>query len=156
MTPLQRWTRFTLVGALGMAVQLFTLAMLNRVFPGHYLTASAIALELTLLHNAAWHLLYTWRDRAGNTSGMHRLLRFHFSNGLVSLFGNLILMRLLVHNAHLPVIPANLIAILCCSIANFSLGDRWVFAKAHDHVHRTTSQGPVAQRKRRIQKALPH
>jgi len=66
------------------------------------------------------------RDQRGST--LNRLLRFHLSNGLVSLAGNLLLMRLLVSQAHLPVLAANGIAILCCSLANFFLSHHWIFA----------------------------
>jgi putative flippase GtrA len=31
--------------------------------------------------------------------------------------------------AHLPVIPSNCIAILCCSTLNFCLGNWWAFAE---------------------------
>ncbi|HSY36499.1 MAG TPA: hypothetical protein VK814_12165 [Acidobacteriaceae bacterium] len=39
------------------------------------------------------------------------------------LLGNLALMQLLVHEAHLPLLVSNLAAILCCSVANFYLGN---------------------------------
>jgi putative flippase GtrA len=35
---------------------------------------------------------------------------------------------LLVQNARLPLLMANSIAILCCSVVNFCLGDCWAFA----------------------------
>jgi putative flippase GtrA len=132
MNGLIRWAKFNLVGALGMGVQLGSLALLNRVAPGHYLWWSAAALELTLLHNFLWHRRYTWRDRPRG-SVWPPLLRFHLSNGLVSLAGNLVLMRLLVTGARLPVLLANLIAILCCSVANFRLGNQWAFAATASH-----------------------
>jgi putative flippase GtrA len=128
MDPLLRWLRFNLVGAIGMAVQLVTLALLNHCFPHHYLFASSIAVEITILHNFVWHSHYTWRDRHQPAFWHHQLLRFHLANGLISLLGNLILMHLLVHRARLPVLAANPISILCCSIANFLLGNRWAFA----------------------------
>ncbi|MGP8250997.1 MAG: GtrA family protein, partial [Terracidiphilus sp.] len=59
-----------------------------------------------------------------------QLLRFHLSNGLVSMVGNLALMPILVAGARIPVLAANAIAILCCSIVNFLLGDRWAFVEA--------------------------
>jgi putative flippase GtrA len=128
-----RWGKFNLVGALGMAVQLGALALLNRVSGWHYLWATAAALELTLVHNFIWHLHYTWRDRrAGGVLG--QCVRFHLANGAVSMIGNLALMRLLVEGARMPVVPANAIAILACSLVNFALGDWWVFGgarKAH-------------------------
>lgn len=130
MNTFLRWCRFNLVGVVGMAVQLGTLALFERWIPGHYLLASAAALEVTLLHNFLWHLHYTWRDRSGVQAGVERLLRFHLSNGLVSLVGNLLMMRLLVQEAHWPVLAANGVAILCCSVVNFFLSDQWTFGVA--------------------------
>jgi putative flippase GtrA len=123
-----RWSKFNLVGAVGMMVQLAALALFNRCVPGHYLLASAAALELTLLHNFVAHLHYTWSDRRRNSAVLAQLLRFHLSNGLVSMLGNLALMRLLVGIAHIPLLAANAIAILGCSILNFCLGNNWAFA----------------------------
>jgi len=135
MNTLIRWGKFNLVGAMGMGVQLASLALLNRCIPGHYLVASAAAVELTLLHNFVWHMHYTWRDRCGRdrragAPWLRPFVRFQLSNGLVSLVGNVALMRLLVHGAHLPVLASNLLAILSCSVANFAIGNSWAFAAA--------------------------
>ncbi len=111
-----------------MALQLASLALFNHWAGGHYLMASAAAIEITLLHNFVWHQRYTWRDRQDQTTGLVRLLRFHLSNGLVSMVGNLALMRILVREGRLPVLVANCIAIVCCSFVNFYLGNDWVFA----------------------------
>jgi putative flippase GtrA len=128
MNTFIRWGKFNLVGAMGMVVQLAALAGFNRLAPGHYLYASAAAVELAVLHNFVWHLHYTWRDRRDNSALLTQLIRWHLSNGLVSMLGNLVLMRVLVHDAHLPLLVANVIAILCCSIVNFCLGNNWAFA----------------------------
>ena len=40
------------------------------------------------------------------------------------MLGNLALMRILVDEAHMPLLPSNCIAILCCSIVNFCLGNQ--------------------------------
>jgi len=136
-----RWLKFNLVGAIGMAVQLGSLALFNRWARGHYLCASGAAVELTLLHNFVWHLHYTWRDRRDRSAILGRLLRFHLSNGLVSMLGNLALMRILVQEAHIPILISNSIAILCCSIVNFCLGNDWVFAA------RRRQESPVSERR---------
>jgi putative flippase GtrA len=125
-----RWWKFNLVGAMGMALQLGALALINQWIGGHYLFASAAAIELALLHNFVWHVRYTWRDRRDDSALLPQLLRFHLSNGMVSMLGNLALMRILVTDAHLPVLASNCVAILCCSILNFCLGDLWAFAGA--------------------------
>ncbi len=132
LDPLARWLRFNLVGAMGMVLQLVSLAAMNRSLPGHYLYTSAIALELTLLHNFAWHVHYTWRDRIRDRRRsflmMTQLVRFHLSNGLVSILGNLLLMRILVRTVRMPVVAANGAAILCCSMVNYFVSHRWTFA----------------------------
>ncbi len=128
MNGLLRWLRFNLVGAVGMALQLSALALFNRLTHGHYLLATMAAVELTLLHNFAWHLRYTWRDREYRSSVLTQLMRFHLSNGLVSLLGNLVLMRVLVQQERLPLLAANGLAVFCCSIVNFCLSHSWVFA----------------------------
>ena len=129
MNTLIRWGKFNLVGAVGMGLQLALLAVFNRLAPGHYLIATVAAIEITLLHNFAWHVRFTWRDRRDGSPLAIQLLRFHLSNGLVSFVDNLALMLLLVGHAHLPVLGANLIAIVCCSIVNFVLSDLWAFAR---------------------------
>lgn len=131
MNVLVRWGKFNFVGVMGFGVQLGSLAMLSRIAPGHYLVATAIALELTLIHNFVWHVHYTWRDRCESATLPAQCVRFHFSNGLVSFVGNLALMKALVDGARLPILAANAIAIVCCSLINFCLSETWVFGDGH-------------------------
>jgi putative flippase GtrA len=133
MNIVARWWKFNVVGAMGMVLQLAALAVLNRLVGGHSLLATAMAIELTLLHNFMWHLHYTWRDRRDGPAMLTQLLRFHLSNGLVSMLGNLVLMRILAGETDMPLLAADGIAILCCSVANFYLGNNWAFAmNGHD------------------------
>ena len=111
-----------------MVMQLGVLAILSRLVSRHYLYASAVAVEVAVLHNFVWHLHYTWRDRQDDSAVLARLMRFHLSNGLVSMVGNLLLMRVL-HGAGVPLLVANGVAILCCSMVNFWLGDVWAFTE---------------------------
>ena len=62
-----------------MVVQLGSLALLSRVAAEHYLYASAAAVEVAVLHNFVWHVLYTWRDRRDDSVLLSRLMRFHLS-----------------------------------------------------------------------------
>jgi putative flippase GtrA len=121
-----RWCKFNLVGAMGMVVQLTALAIIDRFARGHYLYATAAAVEITLVHNFIWHLHFTWRDRRDGSVPV-QFLRFQVSNGMVSLLGNLALMPMLVAGARIPLLVSNGIAILCCSIINFCLGHKWAF-----------------------------
>ncbi len=128
MNTLVRWGKFNLVGAVGMVVQLAALAVFSCMLPGHFMVATAAAVELTLLHNFVWHLHFTWRDRRDDSVIVGQLVRFQVSNGLVSMLGNLALMRVLVDEVRMPLLIANSIAILCCSVVNFCLGNEWAFA----------------------------
>jgi putative flippase GtrA len=128
MNPLKRLLHFNLVGLLGIFVQLTTLAIFNRTIPQHYLLTSTLAIELTLLHNFAWHIRYTW-PQASPHNTLRRLLRFHLSNGLISLLGNLALMPIFIKAAHTPVVLANALTITSCGLANFLLAHRFVFSQ---------------------------
>lgn len=122
------FSRFSLVGAIGIAVQLGALELLRRLGVD-YLTATALAVEITILHNYVWHERYTWvdRTRVSPRDWVRRLIGFNLTNGAVSLLGNVVLMRWLVGEAHLPVLPANLLAITGCWVLNFLVSDRVVF-----------------------------
>jgi len=126
---LRRWLKFNAVGAIGIALQLAVLSTLVSGLHWNYLLATAAAVEVALLHNFAWHVRYTWADRAASRPSelLVRLLRFHAGNGGVSLLGNLILMRLLVGRAHLPYLLANGLSIGACGLLNFALGEWFVF-----------------------------
>lgn len=126
----RRFARFNVVGAIGIAVQLGTLELLRRA-EVDYLWATVLAVEAAVVHNFIWHERYTWRDRAGalRSELLARLVRFHLTNGAVSLVGNALAMRWLVGELHFPVIPANLIAITACCLLNFLLSDRVVFTR---------------------------
>jgi putative flippase GtrA len=118
------WLKFSAVGLVGMLVQLGVLAVLNQ-FKVHYLFATAIAVEAAVLHNYVWHRRWTW---AGREVANGSLWRFHAGNGLLSILGNLIFMRIFTGWLHVPVLAANLMAVGLMTIVNFLVGDRWVFS----------------------------
>jgi putative flippase GtrA len=125
-----RWWKFNGVGLLGVGLQLMLLGFFEKWLRLGYLTATALAVELTVLHNFAWHENCVWRGMSGGRA--ERLLRFHLSNGLLSIVGNLALMRLLVGVSHWPSPAANLTAITLCSLINFCMAEWWVFAPARE------------------------
>ena len=129
---LQRTAKFALVGAIGIGVQLLALQLLTEV-GCHYLWATGFSVEAAVLHNFVWHQAFTWGDRDASrfSEATARLIRFHLSNGAISIFGSLLLMRWLVGQLGMRVLVANLLTIVICSIGNFLASDRWVFlAKA--------------------------
>lgn len=124
-----RWLKFSAVGVLGVAVQAGFLALFIYILNLHYLLATALALEVTLLHNFCWHWKWTWADRSLRCAAIgSALLRFHLTNGGVSFAGNLLFMRILAGAAGLEPVAANLLSIVLCALLNFFLADRVVFA----------------------------
>ena len=125
-TIFRRWVKFSAVGATGIFVQVVTLGLLLRVAGLHYLPATALAVEASVLHNFIWHRRWTWKDRPQSRATL-MLLRFNLTSGAMSLAGNLILMFILVNQMRLNAFIANLITIAICSLINFTLSDRFVF-----------------------------
>jgi len=126
-----RWLKFNTVGFIGIGVQLVALAAYTRLLRIHYLPATAMAVETAVLHNYVWHELWTWRDRRSKHDGWRaiagRLLRFHLGNGLVSIVSNLVLMKFFVGSWGMNVMPANLLSIAITAVANFLIGEFFVF-----------------------------
>jgi putative flippase GtrA/phosphatidylglycerophosphate synthase len=116
-----RGARFMIVGLVGFLVQVGVLALLTSLGLS-WLPATVVAVECAILQNYFWHRRWTWDDRRGS------LLRFNASTALTSIGGNVVLMALLVGGLKLPVVLANMIAVALISLANFVIGDRWVFA----------------------------
>jgi putative flippase GtrA len=157
-SALLRWFKFNVVGAMGIAVQFAALFLLKGVLHFNYLVATAIAVEVAVLHNFVWHERFTWADRTMSDRtksdrarsdpktldqmvpglphwqwrrSLSRLLRFHLSNGFVSIVGNLTLMKVMLGRGHMNYLLANAIAIAWCSLANFLVSETWVFEQEH-------------------------
>jgi putative flippase GtrA len=67
-----RWCRvtpFITVGAIGFVVQISTLAALTSLAHWNWLPATALSVELAVLHNFLWHERWTW-------TGQNRRRRF--------------------------------------------------------------------------------
>jgi putative flippase GtrA len=124
-----RWIRFNFVGLVGVGVQLGVLALLKSGLGLGYMAATALAVETAVLHNFVWHERFTWKDRrqGGTRAAALRLLRFHLGNGLISILGNLALMRVLAGWLRWHYLLANAATIAICSLANFLVSERYVF-----------------------------
>ena len=126
---IQRWLRFNAVGLAGIVVQLAALAALKQWSDLPLLAATAIAVEIAVLHNFYWHERWTW-GTAGTPGIGARLLRFHVANGLVSIVSNLVWMRLLTGTFGMHYLLANAISIAATALINFALSERFVFRPA--------------------------
>lgn len=131
-SKLARWCKFNLVGGIGIGVQFAALVLLKSVLHFDYLLATAIAVEAAVVHNFVWHEQFTWADRVEDSGprSMGRFVRFNLTAGLVSMVGNLALMKVMVGFGNMNYLVANAIAIALCSVANFLVSDGWVFESA--------------------------
>lgn len=123
------WLKFNAVGVAGIVVQVAALAFFKSGLQIQYLAATAMAVEIAVLHNFFWHEKWTWVDRTGSQRAgrFGRLVRFNLSNGALSILGNLVFMRLLVGRFKIPYLVGNLATIGVCSLLNFLIADRLVF-----------------------------
>jgi putative flippase GtrA len=132
--PHGRLGPFVAVGAAGFAVQLALLHVLVAYAGVHYLVATALAVEAAILLNFACHSQWTWRDRQPRppedkrAARLRQLARFNSLSALSSLTGNVVLTALLVRTLGVPVVVANVFAVVLVSAINFAGLDRWVFA----------------------------
>ena len=126
-----RWIKFTVAGTAGFAVQIGTLAVLTQVAGLHYLVATAIAVELAIVCNFAWHERWTWRDRlASGRARWIRLLRFNVLTAVTSIAGSVVVTAVLVESASLSPIAANIASVIGLGLVNFAGANRLVFRAA--------------------------
>jgi dolichol-phosphate mannosyltransferase len=124
------WIKFNVVGMLGFGLQSGALfALTHSAYPVNYLAATAIAVEVAVLNNFVWHQRWTWSDRPSATKKetLCRLAKFNITTGTVSITGNLILMSVLVGRMRLPIVGANVLTVIICSLLSFILADRIAF-----------------------------
>jgi len=127
---MKTWFKFNLVGVAGFIFQTAALFVLTRTVPRvGYLAATALAVELAVLNNFVWHQRWTWRDRPSLTKKqtLQRMAKFNATTGMVSLAGNLFLMSVLVGRFGLPILSANVVTVIACSLLSFFLADRFAF-----------------------------
>lgn len=124
-----RWLKFNAVGAVGIAVQLGALALFRSGLGLPLDAATALAVEVAVIHNFFWHERWTWQDRQGGTwrDTAMRLARFNLTTGLLSIAANVVLTRLLAGRFGVPYLAANLMAIAITSVGNFLVSEYLVF-----------------------------
>ncbi len=124
-----RAVKFYFVGGIGIGVQLGVLALLKSGLHVSYLPATALAVEAAVVHNFIWHERFTWADRASVSVGqaVWRLAKFNLTTGLISVAGNVLLMRALVGEFGMNYLAANVTTIAALALANFFASDQIVF-----------------------------
>ena len=140
---LLRWLTYNAVGLVGMAVQLGTLVALTELGRLNILVATALAVEIAILHNFVWHERWTWGDRLSHPRGGRwgRLARFNLVAGTVSIAGTVLFTGLYATSLGLHYVVVNVMATASVSLVNFVANDRLVF-----HQKERTHMKPSASR----------
>jgi len=121
---------FVAVASGGFLIQTTIVAMLTRAAHAPAELATAIGVELAVLHNFLWHARWTWGDRfAGAHSRLRRFLAYQLATGSISLAANIIVVWAAVRAFGVDPTAANVLAVGVMSLANYMVADRWVFAR---------------------------
>ena len=121
-----RWLKFNCVGIVGAGVQLAALWFFTSIAGVQYVVATALAVEVAVLHNFVWHEAWTWRGVSAE-GRWRRLARFHVANGFVSIASNALFTWVFKYGLGLPLLVANVASIGLTSLLNFVLAAMWVF-----------------------------
>ena len=125
-----RIARFMGAGIIGFVVQIAVLAVLIALNV-HYLLATALAVELAILVNFAWHERWTFKDRAyGAYGAVGRLLKYNALTAVTSILGSVIVTGFLAETMAIPVVIANIISVVVLGALNFVGADKLVFRAA--------------------------
>jgi putative flippase GtrA len=126
MTERTRFLRFNIVGVAGFAVQMLTLAALEKYFAVPAGVAVTLAVLAAVSHNFLWHERVTWPGQP-HEGRWRRWLSFNVSTGVVSVLTNLIVTTIVAAATGAPLLIANMIAVVAASLVNFWVSDRAVF-----------------------------
>jgi len=128
--PLHRPLAFAAVASGGFLIQIAVVAALTHAASFAPEAATAIGVELAILHNFLWHERWTWRDRIGAAPRrLRRFLDYQLATGCTSLAGNVVLVGIAARAYAIDPAAANLLAVAIMSAANYLVADRWVFAR---------------------------
>jgi putative flippase GtrA len=114
---------------MGFLLQTFALWLLVRGAGLSAGVAITIAVMAAVSHNYVWHERFTWPSLP-REKRWHRWLAFHVSTGLVSVLTNLGITMIVMTATGLSIVPANIIAVVLASFANFWINDRLIFRSA--------------------------
>jgi putative flippase GtrA len=126
----RRFSKFSLVGASGSAINFALFWLLTERVELHYLIASAIAFELAMLSNYLLNNNWTFADRRVGAFSTRGLAAYQIV-ALGSLATTLIVVHVLIDTVGIHPLLANLIAIGSGSAWNFCANLLWTWRAGH-------------------------
>lgn len=124
---MRTWLRYNAVSAAGFLVQAAILVLLTSVARWHIVWATAVAVEVSVLHNFIWHWRWTFACRSVRFAPA--LLQYHLTTGAVSITGNTLLTHAAAYGLGFPPLLANAAATVACYLINWWLADAVAFRR---------------------------
>ncbi|HMF96282.1 MAG TPA: GtrA family protein [Vicinamibacterales bacterium] len=129
-TASRRPLGFLAVASGGFLIQTTIVALLTQRASIAAEVATAIGVELAVLHNFLWHERWTWGDRFDSTrSRARRFAIYQLATGATSLAVNVVFVAIAVRVFALDATTANVLAVVVMSVANYLIADRCVFTR---------------------------
>lgn len=127
-----RFLRFNAIGSVNIFFKLALLAALREWGGLNYLVATAIAVEISILHGFAWHQVWTWSERDLDRGAMDvvtRALRYNLATGVLAVIVNVGVVRLLVTSLRMNYLVAGALATPCAGLLCFLISDAFIFVR---------------------------
>jgi len=116
--------KFIIVGASNTIVNYFVFFILFDLFNIYYIISNISGYLVALTNSYIWNLRWTFKK----DHSFDILYKFFVVN-VISLTLNLVILKTLVENAILPVLVAQIFAILGALLVNFTGNRLWTFKK---------------------------
>lgn len=128
MTLARRLSVYNLVGLGGFVLQLTVIFVLTRFADWHYALATIVGLQAAIVHNFVGDCRWTWADRPAKSARdlLRRAAKYQIARG-AALVANVALTAVFAANLSVEPEIANVMAVVCCSLINFTFADRIVF-----------------------------
>lgn len=124
-----RFFRFVLVGFSGVFINQFFLWLFITQFGFFYAISSIFAVQLAMMNNFLWNILWTFRDRIvdkGMRNNLLRLAKYNIVNWSLDIF-NVIFLITFTEAFNMNPLYSNLIALAIVTSGKYILNLRWTF-----------------------------
>ena len=125
--------KFAIVGTIGTVINISILYLLTEFFNLYYIFSEIIAFIVSVLNNYILNKLWTFQEKI-----QEKIIRKYFKFSLVclvSLLLNITVLFILVEYFYIWYIMAEIIAIFCAFLINFSGSRLWTFKKNNIEVN---------------------
>lgn len=127
-----RVIKFSIVGGIGVLVNMGILYIFTEYFHIIYLISSLFAIELSIISNFILNDFWTWGERK-KKKFYQRLIQYHITAGITAFLANWLLLIFLTEVLDIYYLISNLIGIGIGMLSNFILNDIWTFHQSEQN-----------------------